>query len=138
LFDEWYEKKSLNDIPSNIALLKDRLFLSDHVDYRPERGGAISFHIKVLSLSMIGLILSANKEMVCRQLLQDIISSVACNTKSYDYSDRVCFSITVRIFINVIKEEFAHFGSMVSDLSFGDFANEETLNPKPPPVISVL
>ena len=137
-FDEWYERKSLSDIPPNMAFLEDRLFLTDHPDYREERGGAISFHIKVLALSMIGLIVNYNKDVILRQLLQDIISAVSIRTKSYDYSDRVCFSITVRMFIEMLKEEFSHFGRMVTDLSFRDFANEETLNPKPPPVISVL
>jgi hypothetical protein len=137
-FDECYQRKSLDDIPPNIAFLEDRLFLTDHPDYREERGGALSFHIKVLVLSMIGLIVNYNKDVISRQLLQDIISGVSSRTKSYDYSDRVCFSITVRKFIEMLKEEFSHFGSLVTDLSFRDFANEETLNPKPPPVISVL
>jgi hypothetical protein len=38
----------------------------------------------------------------------------------------------------MLKEEFSHFGSQVTDLSFHDFANDETLNPKPQQVISVL
>ncbi|NTW07261.1 MAG: hypothetical protein HGA29_05400 [Syntrophaceae bacterium] len=137
-FDQWYERKSLDDIPANIAFLEERLFLTDHPDYREERGGALSFHVKVLALSMIGFILYHNKDLISKQSLQDIISGVSHRTKSYDYSDRVCFSITVRMFIDLLKEEFSNFGSQVADLSFSDFANEETLNPKPPPSISVL
>jgi hypothetical protein len=137
-FDEWYERKSLNDIPPNIAFLEDRSFLTDHPDYREERGGAISFHIKVLALSMIGVIVNHNKDVIESQLLQNIIFDISSRTKSYDYSERVCFSITVKKFIEMLKEEFSQFGSLVTDLSFNDFANEETLNPKPPPVISVL
>jgi len=137
-FDQWYDRKSLEDIPPNIAFLEDRLFLKDHPDFRQGRGGSISFHIKVLSLSMIGIIVNHNKDKIMRQLLQDIIFGVSSRTKSYDYSDRVCFSITVRMFIDMLKEEFSHFGSLITDLSFRDFANEETLNPEPPPVISVL
>jgi hypothetical protein len=137
-FDQWYERKSLDDIPANIAFLEEGLFLTDHPDYKEERGGALSFHIKVLALSMIGLIVYYNKDIIMKQSLQDIISGVSSRTKSYDYSDRLCFSITVRMFIDMLKEEFSHFGTMVTDLSLRDFANEETLNPKPQPVISVL
>lgn len=137
-FDRWYARKTLDDIPANIAFLEQRFFLPDHPDYREERGGALSFHVKVLALSMIGLILYHNKDLISKQLLQDIISSVSAPAKSYDYSDRVCFSITVRMFIEMLKSEFSHFGDLVADLSFQDFANEETLNPKPPPSISVL
>jgi hypothetical protein len=72
------------------------------------------------------------------KLLQVIISDVSRQTKSYDYSECVCFSITVRMFVDMLKEEFSHFGSQVSDLSIFDFANEETLNPKPQPVINIL
>jgi hypothetical protein len=137
-FDQWYERKYLEDIPPNIAFLEDRLFLTDHPDYRQERGGALSFHIKVLALSMVGVIMICNKDIILRWLLQDIIFGVSSRTKSYDYSDRVCFSITVRMFVDMLKEEFSHFGSLVTNLTLRDFANEETLNPKPPPVISVL
>jgi hypothetical protein len=138
VFDCWYKKKSLHDVPPNIAFLGDRAYIIDHQDYRVERGGAISFHIKVLALSMIGLIMNHNKDTISRQQLQHIISYVSQHTKSYDYSDCVCFSITVRMFIDMLKEEFSHFGSPVMDLSFCDFANKETLTPKPQPVISVL
>jgi hypothetical protein len=137
-FDHWYKRKSLNDVPPNITFLEDRLYLTDHKDYRKERGGALSFHIKVLALSMVGLILNYRKDLISWQLLQCIISDVSRQTKSYDYSECVCFSITVRMFVDMLKEEFSHFGSQVSDLSICDFANEETLNPKPPPIISVL
>jgi hypothetical protein len=138
VFDQWFEMKALVDIPPNISFLEDRLYRIDHPDYRVERGGAISFHIKVLALSMIGLIINHNKDVISRQLLQYIILDVSRNTKAYDYSDCVCFSITVRMFIDMLKEEFSHFGSPVADLSFRDFANEETLNPKPQQVISIL
>jgi hypothetical protein len=137
-FDQWYESKSLDDVFPNIALLEGRSFLPDHTDYREERGGALSFHVKVLALSMIGLIINYNKDVISRQLFQDIISDISSHTKSYDYSDRLCFSITVRMFIDMLKEDFSHFGRLVTDLSFSDFANEETLNPKPQPTISVL
>ena len=137
-FDQWYKRKSLNDIPPNFMFLEDRLYLTDHPDYRQERGGAISFHIKVLALSMVGLIINYKKDIISRQVLQYIISYVSEQTKSYDYSECLCFSITVRMFVDMLKEEFSHFGSLVSDLSISDFANEETLNPKPQPVISIL
>ena len=137
-FDQWYARKSMDDIPANIAFLEDELFLTHHPDYREERGGALSFHVKVLSLSMIGLILYHNKNLLLEQTLREIISGISNCTRSYDYSDRVCFSITVRMFIDMLKSEFSHFGSLVADLSFDDFANEETLNPAPPPSISVL
>lgn len=138
MFDYWHKRKSLHDVPPNITFLEDRAYLIDHADYRVERGGAISFHIKVLALSMIGLIMNYNKDTISRQQLQHIISDVSQHTKSYDYSDCLCFSITVKMFIDMLKEEFSHFGSPVMDLSFCDFANEETLTPKPQPVISVL
>ena len=138
LFDQWFEMKALVDIPPNINFLEDRSYLVDHPDYREERGGAVSFHIKVLALSMIGLILNHNKDVISRQLLQYIIFDVSRHTKSYDYSDRLCFSITVNMFVDMLKEEFAYFGSEVTDLYFRDFASEETLNPKPQPVISIL
>jgi len=130
--------KALVDIPPNINFLEDRLFLVDHPDYREERGGSISFHIKVLALSMVGLIMNHNKDVISRQLLQYIIFDISQYTKSYDYSECVCFSITVRMFVDMLKEEFSHFGSQVTNLSFRDFANEDTLTPKPQPVISIL
>ncbi len=138
LFDQWYRRRSLYDVPPNITFLEDRLYLEDHRDYREERGGAVSFHLKVLALSMVGLIMHYRKDSISRPLFQWIISAVSQQTQSYDYSECVCFSITVRLFIEMIKEEFAHFGNQVSDLSIADFANEETLNPKPQPVISLL
>jgi hypothetical protein len=138
LFDQWFEMKALVNIPPNISFLEDRLYLIDHPDYRVERGGAISFHIKVLALSLIGLIMNHNKDVISRQLLQYIIFNVSQHTKSYDYSEYMCFSITVRMFIDMVKEEFSHFGNQVADLSFRHFANEETLTPKPQPVISIL
>jgi hypothetical protein len=79
-----------------------------------------------------------NKDAITRHLFKYIISDVSQQTKSYDYSECLCFSITVRMFVDMLKQEFSHFGNEVSDLSFCDFANEETLNPKPPPVISIL
>jgi hypothetical protein len=137
-FDHWYQRKALSDVPPNINFLEDRLYLTDHPDYREERGGAVSFHIKVLALSMVGLIMNYNKDNVTRHLLTYIISDVSQQTKSYDYSECLCFSITVRMFVDMLKEEFSHFGDQVNGLSFCDFANEETLNPKPQPVISIL
>jgi len=130
--------KALVDISPNIDLLEDRSYLSDHPDYREERGGVITYHIKVLALSMIGVILNENKNVISRQLLQYIICDVSRNTKSCDFSDRFCFSITVRMFIEMLKENFAHFGSTVTELSLHDFASEDTLNPKPQHIISVL
>jgi hypothetical protein len=138
VFDRCYKRKSLHDVPPNITFLEDRAYLVDHPDYRKERGGAISFHIKVLALSMIGLIVNHNRDAISRQLLQCIISDISTHTKSYNYSECLCFSITMRMFIDTVKEEFSHFGSPVLDLSFCDFANEETLTPKPQPVISIL
>jgi hypothetical protein len=137
-FDQWFEMKALVDIPPNITFLEDRAYLVDHPDYRKERGSAISYHIKVMALSMIGLIMNHNSDVISRQLLEAIVIDVSRNTKAYDYSDCVCFSITVRMFIDMLKEEFSHFGSPVTDLAFCDFANEETLTLKPQPVISVL
>ncbi|MDO9528848.1 MAG: hypothetical protein Q7J27_06775 [Syntrophales bacterium] len=137
-FDQWFERKSLDDIPPNMTLLEDRSYLIDHPDFRKERGGVISYHIKVLSLSMIGLIMNHNKGVISGQLLQHIIFDISRHTKSYDFSDRLCFSITVRMFIDMLKENFSHFGSQMTDLSFHDFANGDTLNPKPQQVISIL
>ena len=136
--DQWFERKSLDDIPPNMTLLEDRSYLIDHPDFRKERGGVVSYHIKVLSLSMIGLIMNQNRDVIPGRLLQDIIFDISRHTKSYDFSDRLCFSITVRMFIEMLQENFSHFGSQVSDLSFHDFANGDTLNPKPQPVISIL
>jgi hypothetical protein len=137
-FDQWFEMKALVDIPPNITFLEDRAYLVDHPDFRKERGGAISFHIKVMALSMIGLIMNHNSDVISRQLLEAIVIDVSRHTKSYDYSSCACFSITVKMFIDMLKEKFSHFGSPVTDLAFCDFANEETLTPKPQPVISVL
>jgi hypothetical protein len=136
--DQWFERKSLDDIPPNITLLEDTLYLSDHPEFREERGAVINYHIKVMALSMVGLIMNHNKDVISRQLLQYIIFDISQYTKSYDYSECVCFSITVRMFIDMVKEKFSHFGSQVTNLSFRDFANEETLTPKPQPVISIL
>ena len=98
----------------------------------------INYHIKVMALSMSGLILDHNRDAVSRQLLKDIIVDVSQHTQSYDFSDRLCFSITVEMFIDMVKEKFSRFGSQVTNLSFRDFANEDTLNPKPQPVISIM
>ena len=138
VFDLCYKRKSLHDVPPNVTFLEDGAYLVEHPDYKKERGGAISFHIKVMALSMIGLIMNHNSDVISRQLLEAIVIDVSGHTKSYDYSSCVCFSITVKMFIDMLKEEFSHFGSPVTDLSFRDFANEETLTPKPQPVISVL
>ena len=91
-----------------------------------------------MALSIVGLIMYYNKDIISRQLLQYIISCVSKQTKLYDYSECWCFSIAVRMFVDMLKEEFSHLGSQVSDLSICDFSNEETLNPKLQPVISVL
>ena len=138
MLDQWFERKSLDDIPPNITLLEDTLYLRDHPDFREERGAVINYHVKVMALSMSGLILDHNRDAVSRQLLKDIIVDVSQHTQSYDFSDRLCFSITVGMFIDMVQEKFSHFGSQVTDLSFHDFANEDTLNPKPQPVISIL
>lgn len=138
VFDHWYRRKSLHDVPPNVTFLEDMAYLIDHPDYSRERGVAISFHIKVMALSMTGLIMNHNRDAISRQLLHGIISDVSRRTKSYDYSECLCFSITVRMFIDMVKKDFSHFGSPVTDLSFLDFANEETLTPKPQQVISIL
>jgi hypothetical protein len=138
VFDQWYEMKALVDIPPNINFLEERLYLIDHPDYREARGTVINYHIKVLALSMIGLIMNHNRDVISRQLLQYIIFDVSRHTQSCDFSDRLCFSITVRMFVDMVKEEFSHFGKQVTDLSLHDFASEESLTPKPPQVISVL
>jgi len=136
-FDQWFERKSLNDIPEIIPFLEDKSYLDDHPDFREERGGVISYHIKVLALSMNGLILDRNRDAVSRQLLRDVVYDVSRHTRSYDFSDRLCFSITVRLFVEMLKEKFSHFGNEVKDLSLHDFANEDTLNPKPQEVASI-
>jgi len=138
IFDHWYKRKSLHDVPPNITFLEDMSYIIDHPDYSRERDVAISFHIKVLALSLIGLIMNHNRDVISRQLLEAMVIDVSRRTKSYDYSACLCFSITVKMFIDMLKEEFSHFGSPVMDLTFRDFANEETLTPKPQPVISVL
>ena len=138
VFDRWFERKSLDDIPHIMPLLEDKTFLQDHPDFRRERGGAISFHIKVLALSMKGLILDENKDAVSRQLLNNVVIDVGNKTRSYDYSECLCFMITVRMFVDMLKENFSHLGSPVRELSLDDFANEDTLNPKPQYVISIL
>jgi hypothetical protein len=138
MFDYWYKRKSLHDVPPNITFLEDMSYIIDHPDYSRERDVAISFHIKVLALSMIGLNMNHNRDVISRQLLEAIVMDVSRRTKSYDYSACLCFSITVRMFIDMLKEEFSHFGSPVLDLSFCDFASEETLTPKPQPAISIL
>jgi len=137
-FDQWYKRKSLSDVPPNIPFLEDRLYRTDHPDFREERGGTISFHIKVLALSMIGLIMKYNRKVITDQILNYILFEVSQQTKSYNYSECLCFMITVQMFIEMLKEDFSHFGSQVFDLTLSDFANEETLNPKPQSVISIL
>jgi len=138
VFDRWFERKYVEDVPRITPLLEDKLYLRDHPDFRQERGDVISFHIRVMALSMDGLILDQNRDAVSRQLLRDVVCNVSKRTRSYDFSDRLCFSITVRLFIEMLKENFSHFGSEVTDLSFPDFANEDTLNPKPQEIISIL
>ena len=86
MFDHCYKRKSLHDVPPNITFLEDRAYLVEHPDYKKERGGAISFHIKVMALSMIGLIMNHNSDVISRQLLEAIVIDVSRHTKSYDYS----------------------------------------------------
>ncbi len=111
--------------------------LHDHPDFRKETGEVIDFHIKVLALSLDGLILDENRNAISKQFLGNVIFDVSRHTRSYDFSNRLCFSITVRLFIEMLKERFSHFGSPVADLSLCDFANEDTLNPKPQEVIDI-
>ena len=138
VFDQWFERKNVEDVPRITPLLEDKSYLRDHPDFRQEREDVIGFHIRVMALSMDGLILDQNRDTVSRQLLRDVVYDVSRRTRSYDFSDRLCFSITVRLFIEMLKKNFSHFGSEVTDLSFLDFANEDTLNPKPQEIISVL
>ncbi len=137
-FDQWFEKKSLDDIPQITPLLEDKLYLNDHPDFKEERGGVISYHVKVLALSMSGLILDHNKDAVSKPLLQGVVSDVRRYSRSYDFSDRLCFLITLRMFIDMVKEKFSHLDNRVTDLSLRDFAIEDRLNEKPQPVINVL
>ena len=137
LFDRWFEKKSMDDIPRITPLLGDKVYLHDHPDFRKETGKVIGFHIKVLALSMNGVILNENRNAVSKQSLGNVIFDVSRHTRSYDFSNRLCFSITVRMYIEMLRERFSHFGRPVTDLSFRDFANEDTLNPKPQEVIGI-
>jgi hypothetical protein len=136
-FDRWFERKSLDDIPRITRLMKAKIYLHKHPDFRKESGEVIDYHIKVLALSINGVILEENRNAVSRQFLWDVIYDVSRCTRLYDFSDRLCFSITVRLYIEMLKEKFSHFGSPVTDLSLQDFANEDTLNPKPQEVISI-
>jgi len=137
-FDQWFERKSLQDIPLITPFLRDNTYLHDHPDFRKERGEVIGYHIKVMALSMNGVILEENRNAVSKKFLWGVVTDVGRHTRSYDYSDRLCFSITIRLFIDMVKEKFSHFGSPLTDLSFRDFANEETLTPRPQEVISIL
>jgi hypothetical protein len=130
-FDHWFERKSVDDIPLITPLLGDITFFHGHPGFRKETGEVIDFHIKVLALSLDGAILEENRNAVSRQFLQDVICNVSKRTRLYDFSDRLCFFITIRLFIEMLKEKFAHFERIVTDLSLHDFANEVTLNPKP-------
>lgn len=136
-FDRWFERKSIGDIPRITTLLRDKVYLPDHPDFRKETGEVIDYHIKVLALSMNGVILDDNRYAISKQFLQDVIFNVSRHTRLYDFSNRLCFSITVRIYIDMLKERFSHFGRLVSDLSLRDFANEDTLNAKPQEVIDI-
>jgi len=137
LFDQWFERKSMDDIPLITPLLRYKESLHDHPDFRKETGEVIGYHIKVLALSMNGIILDENRNAVSKQVLGNVIFDVSRHTRSYDFSNRLCFSITVRLFIEMLKERFSHFGCPVADLSLCDFANEDTLNPKPQEVINI-
>jgi hypothetical protein len=136
-FDRWFERKSMDDIPRITPLLGDKVYLHDHSDFRKETGEVIDFHIKVMALSINGVILDENRNAVSKQFLGNVISDVSSHTRSYDFSNRLCFSITVRMYIETLKERFSHFGRPVTDLSFRDFANGYTLNPKPEEVIGI-
>jgi signal peptidase I len=137
LFDRWFQRKSTDDIFRITPLLGDKVYFPDHPDFRKETGEVIDFHIKVLALSLDGVILDEKRNAVSSQFLGDVICDVSRHTRSYDFSDRVCFSITVRLFIEMLKDKYSHFGSLVTDLSLRDFANEDTLNPKPKEVINI-
>lgn len=137
LFDRWFERKSIDDIPRITPLLGEKVYLDDHPDFRKETGEVIDFHIKVMALSMNGVILDENRNAVSKQFLGNAIFDVSRHTRSYDFSDRLCFSITVRMYIEMLKERFSHFGHPVTDLSFRNFANEHTLNPKPQELIGI-
>ena len=137
LFDRWFHRKATDDIFLITPLLGEQLSLPDHPEFRKETGEVIDFHIKVLALSLDGVILDENRNAVSRQFLGDVICNVGRHTQSYDFSDRLCFSITVRLFIEMLKDKFSHFGNLVTDLSLREFANEDTLNPKPQEVINI-
>lgn len=137
LFDRWFHRKSTNDIFLITPLLGENVYIPDHPEYRKGTAEVIDFHIKVLALSLDGVILDENRNAVSSQFIGDVICNVGRHTRSYDFSDRLCFSITVRLFIEMLKNKFSHFGSLVTDLSFRDFANEDTLNPKPQEVINI-
>ena len=137
LFDQCFERKSMDDIFLITPLLGEKVYLPDHPDFRKGTGEVIDFHIKVLALSLDGVILDENRNAVSSQFLGDVICDVSRHTRSYDFSDRLCFSITVRLFIEMLKDKFSHFGSLITDLSLCDFANEDTLNPKPQKVINI-
>lgn len=131
MFDHCYERKSIDDIPRITSLLGEKFYLQDHPDFRKETGEVIDFHIKVLALSLDGVILDENRNVVSRQFLGDVIYDVSNYTRSCDFSDRLCFSITVRLFVEMLKDKFSHFGTSVAALSIRDFANDDTLYPKP-------
>jgi len=137
LFDRWFQRKSTGDIFLITPLLGENLSLPDHPEFRQDTGEVIDFHIKVLALSLDGVILDENRNAVSSQFLGDVICDVSTHTRSYDFSDRLCFCITVRLFIEMLKEKFSHFENLVTDLSLRDFANEDTLNPKPQEVIKI-
>jgi len=137
LFDRWFQRKETDDIFLITPLLGENLTLPDHPDYRKGIGEVIDFHIKVLALSLDGVILDENRNAVSSQFLGDVICNVGKHTRSYDYADRLCFSITIGMFIEMLKTKFSHFGSLVSDLSLRDFANADTLNPKPKEVVNI-
>jgi hypothetical protein len=130
-FDQWFERKSIDDIPLITSLLGDNTPLHGYPAFRPETGEVIDFHIKVLALSLDGVILYENRSKISGQFLQEVICNVSKHTQLYDFSDRLCFFITIRLFIEMLKVRFAHFGDIVTALSLRDFANEDTLNPKP-------
>lgn len=131
LFDQWFEKRSLDDIPKITPLLGYNVDLNQYPGLRRETGEVISFHIRVIALSLDGVILDENRDIVTKPFLEDVISEVGKYTRSYDFSDRLCFSITVRMFVEMLKNKFSHLGRPFIELSLYDFAMAGTLDPKP-------
>jgi hypothetical protein len=135
-FDVWYERKYLDDITENVGFLEEKIYHPEHPEFTKERNAVIDCHIKVMALSITGLNMHHNRNYISEQMLGGIIHDISSHTKSYDFSGRLCFSITVNMFIDMLKDVFPSY-NQIKDLSFNDFANEETLNPKPQPVVII-